>query len=185
MGHLLTQETLTTQGLNRLNGLTIIMTLTLGNWKTKKLKKYYKFKNEETFKLDEGESAITYIEQEEDNLEYVYSSSIIATTFGKTNGNKNIQKIKGKVNLLGNIKNKKNVVEITHDTYKKELTKLLDKWNNVVIRYETEPQMYRIEYMYTFGIYFEYGTIEEVPVIMFDSYKTIIDDERKVQVPKR
>lgn len=174
---LLTQGTLTAQGLNQLNGLTIIMqSIHLVNRDNKQIK-YYKFKNEETFKGAEGESAITYIEQAENEVGLVLKT--IATTLGRQKGNKNIQIIQGTVGLVSDIKHLNGVKRITYEEYRNELTRLIDKWNEITG--ETSENIKKIAFQNRYSLYWQFGHIREIPVILFDSYKTIIDNERNEQ----
>lgn len=139
--------------------------------------KYYRLNHKETFELDEGESAITYIEQEELKNRVAYKT--IATTLGRQKCNRNIQLIQGTIGLVGNLKYLNGVEKITYKEYMDELTRLMDKWNKIAEG--VNENIKKIEFQNRYSLYWQFGHIEEVPVIMFDSYTTIINDERNEQ----
>ena len=136
--------------------------------------KYYKFKNEDTFKLDEGESAITYIEQEENEIGLVLGT--IATTLGRQENYKNIQIIQGTVGHVGDIKHLNGVKRITYEEYKDELTRLFDTWNEFTEKINDDFKMF--EWQNRYGLYWTLGNIKNIPVILFDSYETIMNNEQ-------
>ncbi len=144
---------------------------------------YYKLKHKEVFIFHDKETAITFLER----IEQLDGSIIsIATTLGRREDNNKIQLIKGRINNFGAIEYDKNIKKISYETYRQELTEILDKWNDIIRKNEIQPNTTKIEeYTFMYNISWRYGTIEEIPVILFDAYKTIIDDERNKQIPKR
>ena len=144
---------------------------------------YYKFKHEKVFIFHDKETAITFLERREQLDGSIIS---IATTLGKREDNNKIQLIKiqlikGKINNLGAIGYDKNIKKISYETYRQELTEILDKWNDIIRKNEIQPNTTKIEDTFMYNISWRYGTIEEIPVILFDAYKTITDDERNEQ----